>query len=73
MNKHPGNLRNDSRAWIEVPADDNGDAMIAWEFGSLVYGSERRGGVWRHPILGVSQPFNPVGGSTGDSPGCRAR
>ena len=29
MNKHAGNLRNDSRAWIEVPADDNGDAMIA--------------------------------------------
>ena len=28
MNKHAGNLRNDSRAWIEVPADDNGDAMI---------------------------------------------
>jgi len=29
MNKHAGNLRNDTRAWIEVPADDNGDAMIA--------------------------------------------
>src|ERR1700761_3597089 len=29
MNKHAGNLRNDNRAWIEVPADDNGDAMIA--------------------------------------------
>ena len=29
MNRHAGNLRNDSRAWIEVPADDNGDAMIA--------------------------------------------
>ncbi len=29
MNRHVGNLRNDSRAWIEVPADDNGDAMIA--------------------------------------------
>ena len=29
MNKHAGNLRNDSRAWVEVPADDNGDAMIA--------------------------------------------
>jgi acetolactate synthase I/II/III large subunit len=29
MNKHAGTLRNDSRAWIEVPADDNGDAMIA--------------------------------------------
>src|SRR6201993_4731520 len=29
MNKHAGNLRNDSPAWIEVPADDNGDAMIA--------------------------------------------
>ena len=24
-----GTLRNESRAWIEVPADDNGDAMIA--------------------------------------------
>ena len=29
MNKHVGLLRNDSRAWVEVPADDNGDAMIA--------------------------------------------
>ena len=29
MNKHAGKLRNDSRAWVEVPADDNGDAMIA--------------------------------------------
>src|SRR3954453_12164364 len=29
MNKHAGSLRNDSRAWIDVPADDNGDAMIA--------------------------------------------
>ena len=29
MNKHAGTLRNESRAWIEVPADDNGDAMIA--------------------------------------------
>ncbi|MET0668735.1 MAG: hypothetical protein ABWY66_01915, partial [Xanthobacteraceae bacterium] len=29
MNKHAGHLRNDSRAWVEVPADDNGDAMIA--------------------------------------------
>ena len=24
-----GTLRNESRAWVEVPADDNGDAMIA--------------------------------------------
>src|SRR4051812_40262378 len=29
MNKHAGTLRNESRAWVEVPADDNGDAMIA--------------------------------------------
>ncbi len=29
MNKHVGTLRNESRAWVEVPADDNGDAMIA--------------------------------------------
>ena len=30
MNKHVANLRNDSRAWVEVPAaEDNGDAMIA--------------------------------------------
>jgi acetolactate synthase-1/2/3 large subunit len=29
MNKHVGTLRNESRAWIEVPAEDNGDAMIA--------------------------------------------
>lgn len=29
MNKHAGSLRNESRAWVEVPADDNGDAMIA--------------------------------------------
>src|SRR5919204_638922 len=29
MNKPAGNLRNDTRAWVEVPADDNGDAMIA--------------------------------------------
>src|SRR6187399_923020 len=29
MNKHAGPLRNESRAWVEVPADDNGDAMIA--------------------------------------------
>ena len=29
MNRHVGNLRNDNRAWIEVPAEDNGDAMIA--------------------------------------------
>jgi acetolactate synthase-1/2/3 large subunit len=29
INKPVGTLRNDSRAWIEVPADDNGDAMIA--------------------------------------------
>ena len=29
MNKRAGTLRNESRAWIEVPADDNGDAMIA--------------------------------------------
>src|SRR5262249_57182104 len=27
--KHVANLRNDSRAWIEGPADDNGDAIIA--------------------------------------------
>ena len=29
MNKHVAGLRNESRAWVEVPADDNGDAMIA--------------------------------------------
>ena len=29
MNKHAGTLRSDSRAWVDVPADDNGDAMIA--------------------------------------------
>jgi acetolactate synthase-1/2/3 large subunit len=29
MNKPVGTLRNDSRAWVEVPAEDNGDAMIA--------------------------------------------
>ena len=29
MNRHVGNLRNETRAWVEVPADDNGDAMIA--------------------------------------------
>jgi acetolactate synthase-1/2/3 large subunit len=29
MNKHAGILRNDTRAWVDVPADDNGDAMIA--------------------------------------------
>jgi acetolactate synthase-1/2/3 large subunit len=29
MNKPVGTLRNESRAWIEVPAEDNGDAMIA--------------------------------------------
>jgi acetolactate synthase-1/2/3 large subunit len=29
MNKHVAALRNESRAWIEVPAEDNGDAMIA--------------------------------------------
>ena len=29
MNKHAGHLRNESRAWVEVPAEDNGDAMIA--------------------------------------------
>jgi acetolactate synthase I/II/III large subunit len=29
MNKHAGIRRNDTRAWVEVPADDNGDAMIA--------------------------------------------
>ena len=29
MNQHVAGLRNDSRAWVEVPADDNGDAMIA--------------------------------------------
>ena len=29
MNKPVGALRNESRAWVEVPADDNGDAMIA--------------------------------------------
>jgi acetolactate synthase-1/2/3 large subunit len=29
MNKHVATLRNESRAWVEVPADDNGDAMIA--------------------------------------------
>jgi acetolactate synthase I/II/III large subunit len=27
--KHVGNLRNENRAWIEVPADDNGDAIVA--------------------------------------------
>ena len=29
MNKHAAGLRNESRAWVDVPADDNGDAMIA--------------------------------------------
>jgi acetolactate synthase-1/2/3 large subunit len=29
MNKHVGLLRNESRAWVEVDAEDNGDAMIA--------------------------------------------
>ena len=29
MNKPVGTLRNESRAWVEVPAEDNGDAMIA--------------------------------------------
>jgi acetolactate synthase I/II/III large subunit len=29
MDKPVGALRNESRAWVEVPADDNGDAMIA--------------------------------------------
>ncbi len=29
MNKHVGSLRNESRAWIEVPAEETGDAIIA--------------------------------------------
>lgn len=29
MNQHVAGLRNESRAWVEVPAEDNGDAMIA--------------------------------------------
>ena len=29
MNKPAGTLRNESRAWVEVPADDNGEAMVA--------------------------------------------
>jgi acetolactate synthase I/II/III large subunit len=27
--KHVANLRNEGRAWIEVPAEDNGDAIVA--------------------------------------------
>ncbi len=43
-----------------------GDAIVAWEYGSRVYASERRNGVWRHPVRDVTPPHNPAGGSTFD-------
>jgi hypothetical protein len=70
--RHPSGLQ-DKISFDSNDADSGalgtggrGDAMIAWEFGSRIYASERRGRVWRHPILGVSQPFNPAGGSMYD-------
>jgi hypothetical protein len=46
-----------------VAAGANGDAIIAVEFGSRVFASERRRGQWHHPVRSVTQPHNPAGGS----------
>ncbi len=70
--QHPRSL-SDNISFNDNDADSgalgmsrNGDAMIAWEYGSRIYASERRSSIWRHPIRGVSQPFNPAGGSMFD-------
>lgn len=46
-----------------VAAGENGDAIIAVEYGSRVFASERRNGVWSHPVRYVTLPHNPAGGS----------
>lgn len=46
-----------------VAAGANGDAIIAVEYGSRVFASERRGGQWHHPVRYVTLPHNPAGGS----------
>ncbi|MEZ5966015.1 MAG: hypothetical protein R3F56_19420 [Planctomycetota bacterium] len=43
-----------------------GDAIVAYEYGSRVFCSERRNGTWTHPVRDVTTPHNPAGGSTFD-------
>ncbi|HLU39358.1 MAG TPA: hypothetical protein VK081_08220 [Planctomycetota bacterium] len=39
-----------------------GDAILAFEYGSRIFTSERRLGVWHHPVRDVTPPHNPAGG-----------
>lgn len=43
-----------------------GDAIVAYEYGSRIFCSERRNGRWAHPVRDETQPHNPAGGSTFD-------
>lgn len=49
-----------------VASGANGDAIIAWEYGSRLFTSQRRNGTWTHPERDVTAPHNPDGGSTFD-------
>jgi hypothetical protein len=44
----------------------DGDAIFTIEYGSRAFSSERRGGIWHHPVRFVTQPHNPAGGSMFD-------
>ncbi len=46
-----------------VAAGSNGDAILAVEYGSRLFLSEKTAGVWNHPVRYVTQPHNPAGGS----------
>lgn len=69
---HPATLQdnvsmdgNDADSGSVTVARD-GDAIFTIEYGSRAFCSERRDGIWYHPIRNVSVPHNPAGGSMFD-------
>jgi hypothetical protein len=44
----------------------DGDALVAWEYGSRIFASERRGRTWTHPVRDLTEPHNPDGGYSFD-------
>jgi hypothetical protein len=52
---------------VTLACGHNGDAVVAWEYGSRIFASERRNGVWTHPERDVTPAHNPDGGSSFDT------
>jgi len=62
---HIGMDGNDSDTG-SVASGANGDAIVAYEYGSRIYCSERRGGSWQHPVRDQTLPHDQGTGSAFD-------